>query len=148
MKAVFEKKEKNTVHFNMELPAGDFEKALQETYLKSRGRFNIPGFRKGKVPRKIIEMNYGEEIFYEDAINMLLPDAYSSAIEDLELEPVDSPEVDVEEIKKGEPIKVNFSVEVKPEVKLGDYSEIELEKVDYSATDEMVQAELDKARDM
>lgn len=148
MKAVFEKKEKNTVHFNMELPAGDFEKALQQTYLKNRGRFNIPGFRKGKVPRKIIEMNFGEEIFYEDAINMLLPDAYSSAIEELELEPVDSPEVDVEEIKNGEPIKVNFSVEVKPEVKLGDYSEIELEKVDYSVTDEMVQAELDKARDM
>ena len=148
MKAVFEKKEKNTVHFNIELPSGDFEKALQKAYLKNRGRFNIPGFRKGKVPRKIIEMNFGEEVFYEDAINYLLPEAYSNAVEELELDPVDSPEVDVEEIKVGEPVKVNFSVEVKPEVKLGDYSEIELEKVDYSVTDEMVQAELDKARDM
>ncbi|MGM0396082.1 MAG: trigger factor [Bacillota bacterium] len=148
MKAVFEKKEKNTVHFNVELPAGDFEKALQQAYTKNRGKFNIPGFRKGKVPRKIIEMNYGEEIFYEDAINILLPVAYSEAIEELELEPVDSPEVDVEEIKQGEPVRVNFSVDVKPEVKLGDYSEIELEKVDYSVTDEMIQAELDKARDM
>lgn len=148
MKAVFEKKEKNTVHFNMELPADDFEKALQQTYLKNRGRFNIPGFRKGKVPRKIIEMNYGEEVFYEDAINILLPDAYSTGLEELELEPIDSPEVDVEEIKSGEPIKVNFSVEVKPEVKLGDYSEIELEKVDYSITDEMIDAEIEKARDM
>ena len=148
MKAVFEKKEKNTVHFNIELPAGDFEGALQKAYLKNRGKFNIPGFRKGKVPRKIIEMNYGTDIFFEDAINLLLPEAYSDAIDELELEPVDSPEVDVEEIKPGEPINVKFSVDVKPEVELGDYSEIELEKVDYSATDEMIDAEIDRVRNM
>ncbi len=148
MKAVFEKKEKNTVHFNMEISSQDFEKAVQEAYLKSRGRFNIPGFRKGKVPRKIIEMNFGEEVFFEDAINKILPEAYSQAIDQLELEPVDSPEVDVETIEKDQPVKVKFSVDVKPEVKLGDYNNIELEKVDYSVTDEMISAKLDEDRDM
>jgi len=148
MKAVFEKREKNTVHFNIELPAGDFEGALQKAYLKNRGKFNIPGFRKGKVPRKIIEMNFGADIFFEDAINLLLPEAYSDAIEELKLEPVDSPEVDVEEINLGEPVNVKFSVDVKPEIELGDYSTIELEKVDYSATDAMIDAEIDRVRNM
>ena len=148
MKAVFGKREKNTVHFNIELPAGDFEGALQKAYLKNRGKFNIPGFRKGKVPRKIIEMNFGADIFFEDAINLLLPEAYSDAIEELKLEPVDSPEVDVEEINLGEPVNVKFSVDVKPEIELGDYSTIELEKVDYSATDAMIDAEIDRVRNM
>lgn len=148
MKAVFEKKEKNTVYFNMEISAQDFEKSVQEAYLKSRGRFNIPGFRKGKVPRKIIEMNYGEEIFFEDAVNNILPNAYSDAVKELELDPVDSPEVDVDTIEKGEPVKVKFSVDVKPEVKLGDYSTIELEKVDYSVDDDMILAKLEQDRDM
>src|SRR5665648_1161213 len=98
MKAVFEKKEKNTVYFNMEISTKDFEKAVQEAYLKARGKFNVPGFRKGKTPRKIIEMNYGEEIFFEDAVNIILPNAYSDAMEELKLDPVDSPEVDVETI--------------------------------------------------
>lgn len=147
MKAVFDKKEKNTVHFDIEVPAGDFEKALQQAYMKNRGRFNIPGFRKGKVPRKIIEMNYGEEIFFEDAINLLLPEAYSNAIDELGLEPVDSPEVDVDEIELGKPVHVKFSVEVKPEVKLGDYKTIELEKVDYSVTEEMIINEVERERD-
>lgn len=147
MKAVFEKREKNTVYFNMEISTQDFEKAVQEAYLKSRGRFNIPGFRKGKVPRKIIEMNYGEEVFFEDAVNNILPKAYSNAVEELELNPVDSPEVDVETIEKDQPVKVKFSVEVKPEVKLGDYSTIELEKVDYSVTEDMITAKLEEDRD-
>lgn len=130
------------------MPAGDFEGALQKAYLKNRGKFNIPGFRKGKVPRKIIEMNFGADIFFEDAINLLLPEAYSDAIEELKLEPVDSPEVDVEEINLGEPVNVKFSVDVKPEIELGDYSTIELEKVDYSATDAMIDAEIDRVRNM
>ena len=148
MRAVFEKKEKNTVHFNMEISTEDFEKAIQEAYLKTRGKYNIHGFRKGKAPKKIIEMNYGEEIFFEDAVNNILPNAYSDAIDQLELNPVDNPEVDIETIEKGEPVKVKFSVEVKPEVKLGDYSTIELEKVDYSVTDEMVNNKLEQERDM
>ncbi|MDX9916433.1 MAG: trigger factor [Gudongella sp.] len=147
MKAVLEKREKNTVHFSIEFPAGDFEAALQQAYLKNRGKFNIQGFRKGKVPRRIIEMNYGKEIFYEDAINIMLPDAYSDAIDQLSLEVVDSPNVNVDEIVPGEPINVKFSVDVKPEIELGDFSVIEMEKVDYSATDEMVDAEISRVQD-
>lgn len=142
MNVVLEKKENNKVSFSFELEADKFEKALQETYLKNRGRFNIPGFRKGKVPRKIIEVNYGEEVFYEDAINLLLPEAYDNAVKELGLEPVDTPDVDIEEIVKGQPILVKVDVDVKPEVKLGDYKSIELEKVEYNVTDEMIEHEL------
>jgi len=147
MKAVFEKKEKNTVHFSIEVPSGDFDKALQQAYLKNRGKFNIPGFRKGKVPRKLIEMNYGDDIFFEDAINLILPEVYADGVDELGLEPVDSPEVDVDTIELGKPVQVKFSVEVKPEVKLGDYKVIELETVDYSVTDEMINIEIDRERD-
>lgn len=148
MKVVFDKKENNKVSFNIEIPVGDFEKGLQKAYLKNRGHFNIPGFRKGKVPRKIIEMNYGEEIFYEDAINSVLPQAYDKAIVELELDPVDSPEVDIEEIEKDKPVMVKIQVEVKPEVKLGDYKSIEIEKVEYNVTDELVENELKSVQDM
>ncbi len=145
--AVFEKKENYKVYFNIELESDKFEKAVQEAYLKNRGKFNIPGFRKGKVPKKIIDMNYGEDFFYEDAINALLPKAYDEAIKELNLEPVDSPHVDVDEIVKGQPIVVKFHVDVKPEVKLGDYNNIELEKIEYNVTDEMVEAELKRAQE-
>jgi len=142
MKALLEKKENNKAHFTVEIPAEAFEKALEKAYLKNRHRFNIPGFRKGKAPRKIIELNYGEGIFYEEAINLILPDAYSDAIEELKLEPVDAPEVDIEEIEKGKPIIAKFEVVVKPEVKLGDYKSIEIEKVEYNVTDEHIEEEL------
>lgn len=147
MKAVLEKKENNKVFFNFELEVEKFEKAMQQAYLKNRGRFNIPGFRKGKVPRKIIEMNYGEEIFYEDAINLILPEAYEDAVKELELEPVDRPDIDIEDIEKGKPILVKVEVDVKPEFKLGDYKSIELEKIEYNVTDEMVEHELEHVRD-
>lgn len=142
MKALLEKKENNRAHFTVEIPEENFEEALQKAYLKNRHRFNIPGFRKGKAPRKIIEMNYGKEIFYEEAINLILPDAYTEAIEELKLEPVDAPEVDIEEIEKGKPIIAKFEVVVKPEVKLGDYKSIEIEKVEYNVTDEHIEEEL------
>ncbi|MEW8973094.1 MAG: trigger factor [Tissierellaceae bacterium] len=147
MKAVLEKKENNKVFFNFELEVEKFEKAMQQAYLKNRSRFNIPGFRKGKVPRKIIEMNYGEEIFYEDAINLILPEAYEDAVKELELEPVDRPDIDIEDIEKGKSILVKVEVDVKPEFKLGDYKSIELEKIEYNVTDEMVEHELEHVRD-
>ncbi len=147
MKAVLEKKENNKVFFNFELEAKAFEGAIQKAYLKNRSRFNIPGFRKGKVPRKIIEMNYGEGIFYEDAINILLPDAYEEAITELDLEPVDTPDIDIEEIEKGQPVLVKVEVDVKPEFKLGDYKSIELEKIEYNVTDEMIEHELKHVQD-
>ncbi len=148
MKAILEKKENNKATFTFEISEGNFEAALQKAYLKNRSKFNIPGFRKGKVPRKIIEMNYGVEIFYEDAINMILPDAYNDAVEELGLEPVDQPMVDIEEIEKDKPIVVKIEVDVKPEVSLGDYKSIEIEKVEYNVTDEHVENELKSVQEM
>ena len=147
MKAVLDNKENNKVSFNIELEYEKFEENLQKAYLKNRGQFAIPGFRKGKVPRKILEMNYGEDLFYEDAINLALPDAYDLAIEELGLEPVDRPEVDVEEIEKDKPIIIKFQVDVKPEIKLGDYKNIEVEKVEYNVTDEIMEKELKKVQE-
>lgn len=147
MKLAIEKKEGNKVSFNIEIECDEFEKGLQKAYLQNRGKFNIPGFRKGKTPRKIIEMNYGEEVFYDDAVNFVLPEKYEAAIGELELEPVDRPEVNIDDIKKGENILVNISVDVKPEVELGDYEAIELEEKDYSVTDEMIDKELDGMRE-
>nr|WP_300005213.1 trigger factor [Tissierella sp.] len=147
MKLAIEKKEGNVVSFNVEIEEKEFQEGLQKAYLQNRGKFNIPGFRKGKTPRKIIEMNYGEEVFYDDAINFVLPEKYEAAVEELELEPVDRPEVSIDEINKGENILVNISVEVKPEVKLGEYKGLEIEKKDYTATDEMVETELNTLRD-
>lgn len=141
-------KENNKAVFSIEIDEKEFEEATQEVYLRSRNRFNIPGFRKGKAPRKVIEMNYGEGIFYDEALNNLLPEAYDKAIEELELEPVAMPELDVEKLEKGEPIVVNIEVAIKPEVKLGDYKNIELEKVEHNVTDEDVEMELETIQEM
>ncbi|MBU5311523.1 trigger factor [Tissierella carlieri] len=148
MKAILEKKENNKATFTFEISERNFEEALQKAYLQNRGKFNIPGFRKGKVPRKIIEMNYGAEIFYEEAINIILPNAYNDAVEELGLEPVDQPEVHIEEIEKSKPIIVKIEVAVKPEVVLGDYKSIEIEKVEYNVTDEHVEDELKSVQEM
>lgn len=148
MKVVLENKENNKVSFNIEVPEGDFQKAVQKAYLKNRGHFNIPGFRKGRVPRKIIEMNYGKEVFYEDAINNILPEAYEKAIDELELEPIDRPDVDVEEIEDGKNVNIKIEVEVKPEVVLGDYKNVEIEKVEYTVTDELVDNEVKSVQEM
>lgn len=141
--AVFEKKEKNTVYFNFELDSKEFEKAVDKVYMRNRSRFNIPGFRKGKVPKKIIDLNYGEDFFYEDALNELLPEAYDAAIEELEIYPVDRPNIEVGEIVKSENIVLNVNVDVKPEVNLGDYNSIKIEKTEYNVTDEMIDSELE-----
>lgn len=142
MEFALKNKENNRACFNIEITEEEFEKAIQKAYLKNRNKFNIPGFRKGKAPRKIIELNYGEGIFYEDALNIILPQAYEEAVERLELEPVDSPEVDIEQLEKGKPVILKIEVTVKPEVKLGNYKSIEVEKVEYNVTDEDVEREL------
>ena len=147
MSVVLEKKENNKVSFNIEVEFDKFEENLQKAYLKNRGKFSLPGFRKGKVPRKILEMNYGEDLFYEDAINLILPEEYDLAITELGLEPVDTPEVDVDEIEKDKPVMIKFQVDVKPEIKLGDYKNIELEKVEYNVTDEIIDNELKRVQD-
>lgn len=148
MNSVLEKKENNKAIFSMEIESKDFDKAINSVYLKNRKHFAVPGFRKGRVPRQIIEMNYGKEIFFEDALNEILPEAYENAIEELELEPVDIPNVDVEDIEKGKNIKVKVEVVIKPEVKLGDYKGIEVEEVKNEITDEDVDKEIETVREM
>ncbi len=142
MNSVLEKKENNKAVLKMEIDEKNFEKAVQKAYLKNRGMFNIPGFRRGKAPRKLIEINYGEGIFYEEALNIILPETYAEAIKELELEVVDYPEIDIEQLEKGKPVIIKAEVTVKPEVKLGEYKSIEVEKVEYNVTDEDVENQL------
>jgi len=142
------KKEKNQITLEIKVSAEDFEKAIQEAYIKNRGRFNLPGFRKGKTPRKIIEMQYGEGVFYEDAINTVLPKEYDKAVEEHNLDPVDRPDVDIKEINKGEELTFTAIVTVKPEVTLGEYKGIEVEKKEYNVTDEDVNKDLESMREL
>lgn len=142
MSSTIVKKENNIVTLQIQVDAETFEKGIQQAYTKNRHRFNIPGFRKGKTPRKIIEMNYGEGVFYEDAINIVFPEAYDKAIEEHKLNPVDRPTIDIEEIEKGKPVVFTADVTVKPEVKLGEYKSIEVEKVEYNVTEEDLEKEI------
>jgi len=148
MDFVLKNSENNKISFNIELGAEEFEKAVQNAYLKNRNKFNIPGFRKGKAPRKIIELNYGDGVFYDEALNSILPKAYEEAIERFKFEPVDNPEIDIESIEKGKPVIISVEVTVKPEVKLGDYKNIEVEKVEYNVTEEDVERELKTVQEM
>lgn len=149
MNVELEKKEGNIVEFSMEVPYKEFDKAVNKVYLKNKSYINIPGFRKGKAPRKIIELSFGEDVFHEEAINILLEEKYPEAIEKLELEPVESGEVtDVSEIKKGEDIKITAKVTVKPEVKLGDYKGIEVEEVKAEVSEDLIDEELAALQEM
>lgn len=141
-------KENNEVKLSMTLGAEAFEKATQAAYLKNRGKFNLPGFRKGKAPRKMLEAQYGEGIFFEDALNDLLSEEYPKAIEALELDVVDRPDIDVKELEKGQDILVEATVTVKPEVKIADYKGVEVEKVEANVTEEDVDTEIEKTREM
>lgn len=148
MKAELIKREGNQVSLKMTVDAAEFEKGVQKAYLKERGKFRLPGFRKGKAPRKILEAQYGTGVFYEEAINLLLPEHYPAALDELNIEPVDRPEIDIEEVGKEEGLVVKAEVTVKPEVALGEYKAIEVEKVEYTVSDEDVDAELERSRDM
>ncbi len=142
------KKENNDVTIEMTVTWDEFAEAVQKAYLSNRGRFNLPGFRKGKAPRKIIEAQYGEGIFYEDAVNDLLPMLYSDAVEGLELEPIDRPEIDIKSLETGENVVIEAVVTVRPEVELGEYKGLEVEKVDASVSEEDVEKELEANREM
>ena len=142
-----EKLEKNMAKLTIEASAEDFEKAIQKVYLKARGRINIPGFRKGKAPRKLIEKMYGTGVFYEDAANDLIPTAYAEALKDCDLEIVSRPEINVTQIESGKPFIFTAEVAVKPEVTLGEYKGVEVEKSDVEVTDEDINKEVDKERE-
>ena len=138
-----EKLEKSRVALTIETSAEEFEAAVNKAYLKMRGKINVPGFRVGKAPRKIIEKMYGAEVFYEEAVNIILPDAYEAAVKEQELEVVGYPQVELESCTK-DGVVFKCTVAVYPEVKLGQYKGLEVEKEEVNVTDEQVQAELDR----
>ncbi len=134
-----EQVEKNLVKLVFEVASEDFEKAVNKVYLQNRGKITVAGFRKGKAPRSVVEKMYGEGVFYEDAINIVLPDAYEAAVKEAELDVVARPEIDIEgDIKKGEPVVFTALVTTKPEVKLGKYKGVKIEKIEHNVTDEDV----------
>ena len=134
-----EQVEKNLVKLVFEVESAEFEKAVNKVYLQNRGKITVAGFRKGKAPRSVVEKMYGEGVFYEDAINIVLPDAYEAAVKEAELDVVARPEIDIEgEIKKGEPVVFTALVTTKPEVKLGKYKGVKIEKIEHNVTDEDV----------
>lgn len=135
--------EKNLVKLTFEVSAEDFKNATNKVYAKNAKKFNIPGFRKGKAPKAIVEKYYTEAVFYDEAINLVLPEAYEAAVKESGVEPVARPEIDVEEIKAGEPVVFTALITTKPEVKLGEYKGIEVEKIDYTVTDEDVQKDIE-----
>ena len=138
---------KNMVKLTIEATAEDFEKALEKAYQKNKGKINVQGFRKGKAPRAIIEKMYGAAIFYEDAANEIIPDAYEQAAKESGLEIVSRPEIDVTQIAKGQSFIFTAEVAVKPEVTLGQYKGIEVAKAELEASDEEVNAEIDRVRE-
>lgn len=137
-----EEVEKNLSKLTFEVSSEEFEKAIDKVYNKNKSKFNIPGFRKGKAPKAIIIKNYTKAVFYDEALNMVLPEAYDAAVKESGLEVVARPEIDVEDIKDGEPVVFTALVTTKPEVKLGEYKGIKLEKIDYTVTDEDVDKEI------
>ena len=139
-----EKLEKNMAKLTIEVSAEELEKAIQGAYLKQRKNIAVPGFRKGKVPRQMIEKMYGVEIFYDDAANALIPDAYAKAYEESELEIVSQPSIDVVQIEKGKPFIFTAEVAVKPEVTLGEYKGLKVEKISTRVTAKEVDAKLEE----
>lgn len=142
-----EKLDHNMVKLTVEVPAEDVEKALQAAYLKQRRQINIPGFRKGKVPRQMIEKMYGPEVFYDEAANKMIPEAYGNAYDECGLELVSQPAIDVVQMEKGKPFIFTAEVAVKPEVVLGEYKGMKVDKISTRVTAKEVDAEIDKERE-
>ncbi|RFZ77762.1 trigger factor [Lacrimispora amygdalina] len=142
-----EKLEKNMAKLTVEVPAEEFEKALTAAYNKNKGRFNIPGFRKGKAPRAMVEKMYGAGVLYEDAVNEALDATYGDAAEESGLEIVSRPEISVVQVEKGQNLIYTATVAVKPEVTLGEYKGIEVTKASAEVTEEDIEAELKRVQE-
>ena len=143
MTATWEKKEGNEGLLKVTVPAEKVNKALDQAFKKVVKQINVPGFRKGKVPRPIFEQRFGVEALYQDAVDILLPEAYGEAIEETKINPVAQPEINVTQIEKGKDFEFEATVTVEPEVKLGDYKGLEIEKQDSELTDQDLQDEID-----
>ncbi len=142
-----EKLEKNMAKLTIEVSAEELEKAIESVYQRSKKNISVPGFRKGKVPRKMIERMYGKEVFYEDAVNDLLPDAYEDALEECEEEIVSSPKIEVIQVEAGKPLIFTAEVATKPEIGLGKYKGVKIDKIDTEVTEEEVNAQVDRERE-
>ena len=142
-----EKLEKSMAKLTIEVSADDLEKALQSAYMKQKNKISLPGFRKGKVPRQMIEKMYGAEVFYDDAANELIPKAYADAYDECEEDIVSRPQIDVVQIEKGKPFIFTATVALKPEVTLPEYKGIEVEKTPVEVHDEEIEAELLKEKE-
>ena len=147
MKATMEQLEHSRVKLTITVEAAEFEAAMQKAYLSTRGRIAVPGFRKGKAPRRIIEQTYGEGVFYEDAFETVYRDTYPKAAEEYALETVEDPQLDVEQIESGSDLIYTAEVTVRPEVTLGQYKGIEVTKPAYPVDDEAINAEIEQARE-
>lgn len=142
-----EKLEKNMAKLTIEVPAEELDKAIEIAYHKNKNKISIPGFRKGKAPRKMIEKMYGKEVFYEDAANELIPESYEKALEECTEDIVSAPKVDVVQLEEGKPFIFTAEVALKPEVTLGKYKGVKVDKIDVEVTDEEVDAEINKERE-
>lgn len=147
MKSKLENIEKNVMKLTIEVEADAFGESLKKAYQKNKGRYAVPGFRKGKAPMSFIERHYGESIFYEEAFNIACPDVYEKALQENSLEPVNRPDLDIEQIGKGKNLIFTAKITVKPEVNLGEYKGFQIEKDTVSITDEDVQKDLEKIQD-
>ena len=144
MKAELVKKEGNKVTLKITVDNNKFEEAVNKAYNKTKGKYNIPGFRKGKAPKVVIETQYGKGVFYNDAIDMLFPEIYPQAIKELNIDPIDRPDLDIEEISKDNGLVMVVNVEVKPEFELGAYKGIEISKVDNTVSEEELELSLNE----
>lgn len=142
------KQEKNKVYFDVVVPAAEIKEAETKIYKKNKNYFNVPGFRKGHVPKKIIEQFYGEGIFFEDALNEILPKYYEKAVEELDLKVIDQPNVEIDEetFDRNKNVTVQIDVDVRPEVTLGEYKGVEIEAVPTEVGEELIDNEIDKQR--
>ena len=147
MSHTYEKVSGNKAKLTFTIPAEQFDEAMQKAFLKLRGRINVPGFRKGKAPRKMIETLYGEGIFYDDAFELIFPDAYEAAVKEYDLHPVDRPDISLDEIGAGQDLKFHLEVFVRPDVKLGEYRNLTVEAEKQKLTDEMVDARISADQD-
>lgn len=142
-----EKLEKNMAKFTIEVSPEEFDVAVEKAYQKNKNKMNVQGFRKGKAPRKMIEKMYGKEIFFEEAANIIIPEAYTKALEECEEDVVSQPSIDVTQIEAGKPFIFTAEVALKPEVELGKYKGVEIDKLDTEVTDADLEAEINKVRE-
>src|SRR5699024_773788 len=147
MSVKWEKQEGNEGVLTFTVTTENFDKALDQAFKKVVKTVQVPGFRKGKVPRKIFEGKFGVESLYQDAVDIVLPEAYSKAVEEAEIVPVEQPEVDIEQIEQGKELIFTAKVTVKPEVTLGEYKGLEVEEQSVSVSDEDVEAEMEQLRE-